>query len=116
MPRCLWAALSLVLWTSPALCQVHGREPGPRLTGIWERWNPDPAESNRLPQLGARSLTPSAKWAIGGAIVGGVLAAAVANALCERSSGCTGFTLQWALVGAAAGAAAGALIGSTDDE
>ena len=67
------------------------------------------------PLAAARSLSRTGQWALGGALGLGTLSAAVASALCERSTGCVGPTLTWALIGAAAGAALGALIAEATD-
>jgi hypothetical protein len=109
----LGAALWLLLWTPPAFGQVSLVAAGPRLAPTWESWEHSPAVTSTEPGTTQRErLSRSARWAVGGAIVGGVLAAAVANAVCERDSGCTGPTLKWALIGAAVGAAVGGLIGA----
>jgi hypothetical protein len=118
MPRYVCAALCLVLWTRPALAQIAAGEAGPRFSVHWERWQPEALIRSQL--LGApreaRRSNARAKWPIAGALVGGALSAAVANALCERQSGCTGPTLKWGLIGGSLGAVVGALIRPKDRE
>ena len=117
MFRNVCATLWLVLWSHPAVGQLPAVEPGPRLTSLREPWEPSAlTRSHALGTLDAGTLSSKAKWALGGALIGGVLSAAVANALCERQSGCAGPTITWGLIGGALGAAAGALIGRNDKQ
>jgi hypothetical protein len=88
---------------------------GPRLAQDWtQSWQSDRSFS-RTDRAGARVLARSNKWALGGGLVFGFLSAASANALCERSDGCAGPTVEWGLLGAAVGAGLGALIASGTD-
>jgi hypothetical protein len=111
----LSVVLWLAVWSSPVAGQVPLAEPGPRLTSVWQPWDPgSPATSSLIQTVRAKATSSTTKWAIGGAIVGGVVSAAVANALCERQSGCSGPTLKWGLIGGVVGAALGAFIGESN--
>lgn len=112
----VWGMLALLIWNHPVSAQASAVAPGPRLVTSWsDTW--EPASLTAAPLAGtvrARALGRGTKWAIGGALVVGILSAAVANTLCERSS-CSGPTLTWGVIGAGLGAVLGGLIAEATD-
>lgn len=115
MRACVLAVLSIVLWNLPVLAQQASGASGPRLVAHWsEVWAPPALRSTDFESASAR-LSRGTKWALGGGAVVGLLSAATANALCERSDGCTGPTLTWGVIGAGVGAVLGALIATATD-
>ena len=115
MRACFWIAVLVVAGSHPVLAQTSPAAAGPRLATSWtEAWAPAPFGLSYLGTPSARALSRGTKWALGGALVVGILSAAVANALCEHSE-CTGPTLKWGVIGAVAGAALGGVIAAASD-
>lgn len=112
----VWGMLAVLIWNHPVSAQASAAAPGPRLVASWsDTW--EPASLTAAPLVGtvrARALGRGTQWAIGGALVVGILSAAVANTLCERSS-CSGPTLTWGVIGAGLGAVLGGLIAEATD-
>ena len=115
MRACFWIAVLVVLGSHSVLAQTSPTPAGPRLATSWtEAWEPAPFVLSYLDTTSARAPSRGTKWALGGALVVGILSAAFANALCEHSE-CTGPTLKWGVIGAASGAALGGLIAAASD-
>jgi hypothetical protein len=115
MRACFCIAVLVVVGSHPVLAQTSPAAAGPRLATSWtETWEPAPVAPSYLGNTSTRALSRGTKWALGGALVVGILSAAVANALCEHRE-CTGPTLKWGVIGAASGAALGGLIAVASD-